>query len=133
MARKPWKPVDLPVIEDALGSGLTFELPSSHWPSWAQSSTQLQRLWVYCPDEETTITSSGTTAEIIGRLLTERYDPKDLPKPYNYNFHLLAESSAGGYLQSPPFRSSDPTHHSSAPPDWLESYESPFDEYEPTS
>jgi hypothetical protein len=122
---KAWKPVDMQSLDSILGSGQTCALPRAHWPGWTRSTTQLERLWIYCPDDETPITSHATTAGIIGRLLTERYDRKDQPKPYNYNFYFLAQSTSGEVFQSGPMRTVSPAHHSSAPPEWLDRYGPP--------
>ena len=115
-----WKPVEFGVVDGILGSNQTFRLEKAHWPSWAHCSTQMQRLWVYCPDQENSPAVPGTTANVVARLLTERYDSKDF-RSYNYNFYLISRSTDGRLYQSPPIRTSEPQHHSSAPPDWLES------------
>lgn len=119
-----WKNVELRVVETIVGSNQTFQLDETRWPSWANSSTQMQRLWIYCPDEENPLHIPGSTAKVVARLLTERYDSKD-PYPYNYNFYMIAESTDGWLYQSPPIRTTEPKHQSSEPPDWLESYGPP--------
>ena len=120
-----WKSIDLPVLERLVGSGQTYQLPSTSWPSWAHASTQFRRVWIYCPGPSNPLASTGTTAAIVGRILTERYDPKDHPRPFNYNFYLLTESTGGRAFQSGPIRTSDPLHHSSAPSTWLDTYGPP--------
>ena len=76
-------------------------------------------MWVYCPADP--MASTATTAAIVARILSERRDPKDR-KQYNYNYYLVAESSNGGFFQSPPFKTSDLDHHSSGPHSILDSY-----------
>ena len=120
-----WKEIDFPVVEELLGSNQTFGLDHNHWPDWAQSSTQMQRLWVYCPDDENELGVPGSTAKVVARLLTERYDTRDEPRPYNYNFYLFALSTDDRLFQSPPIRTTDPRHHSSDSPEWLDSYGPP--------
>jgi len=121
----PWKPVRLPILEKLVGSGQTYQLPTTNWPSWARTSTQLRRLWIYCPPTTAPLSSTATTAAIVARLLSERYDSKDAPRPYNYNFYLLAESTSGGAFQSGPIRTSEPPHHAADPTTWLDSYGPP--------
>jgi hypothetical protein len=120
-----WKQVQMPVVEELLGSNQTFGLDRADWPSWAQASTQMQRLWVFCPDDENAMGVPGSTAKVVARLLTERYDTKDDPRPYNYNFYLFAQSTDGRLFQSPPITTTDPRHHSTGPPQWLDLYGPP--------
>jgi hypothetical protein len=122
MSESVWEPLDNPSIE---GSGQTFVLPRQAWPAWAQRSTQFERLWIHCPDTEHPITSSETTAAVVARILTERFDHKDKPRPYNYNYYLIVKSTSGEVLQSGPLRTSDISRHSSQPPDVLDTYEPP--------
>ena len=124
MSTESWKQIRLPAFQGYAGSNETYELDRSHWPSWAHGSTQFERIFVYCPDYENQI-SSQTTASIVGRLLTERYDIKDQPKPYNYNFYMLVLSTGGQVYQSPPIVTSSPPHHSSEPASWLNAYGPP--------
>ena len=119
-----WKPVSLPAVEKLLNSNQTFELDRRHWPAWAQDSTQMERLWLYCPDEENSLTIPGSTSRAIARLLTERYDSKD-SRPFNYNFYLISQTTDGTLFQSRPIRTEDPPHHSTNPPSWLEAYGPP--------
>jgi hypothetical protein len=65
------------------------------------------------------------TTAIVGALLTERIDPKDKPKVFNYNFYLLAETTDGKLYQSLPIVPTDPKHHSSSPSTWLNSLGNP--------
>jgi hypothetical protein len=81
----------------------------------------MQRLWVYCPDDENPLNVPGSTVTVVMRLLTERYDPNDT-QPYNYNFYLFAKTTDGRLFQSPPIRTTDPPHQSSTPPQWLDAY-----------
>jgi len=120
-----WKPVDLPFLERIAGSGQSYLLPSTSWPPWATQSTQFRRILIYCPDAANPVPSTETTAAVIGRFLTERYDVKDLPKPFNYDFYLLVESTSGGAYQSAPIRAEVPAHHSSAPSTWFDGYGPP--------
>jgi hypothetical protein len=120
-----WKQVDFPVLDQVAGSGQSYLLPSTSWPKWAAGGTQFRRILIYCPDPANPLASTATTARIIGRLLTERFDPKDLPRPFNYDFYLLAESTSGRAFQSGPIAASEPAHHSSAPSTWLDGYGPP--------
>lgn len=120
-----WREVKFPVVSGLLSSNQTFRLEPNHWPAWAHSSTQMQRIWVHCPDAENPIGVPGSTATVVARLLTERNDPKDVPETYNYNFYLYAQSTDGRLFQSPPIRTSDPKHRSTAPPEWLNAYGPP--------
>ena len=105
--------------------GETYALPSEHWPTWGHSSTQFERMWLYCPDADNPVTSKETTAAVVGRLMTERHDVKDEPRPYNYNFYLVVESTDGRAFQSGPMRTSDVSHHSSQPHAILDGYDPP--------
>ena len=118
-----WTPLDLPAFDKIRGSTQTYQLPRPSWPRWAQDSTQMQRLWVYCPP--TPISSTVTTAAVVGRFLTERFDRKDHPHSFNYNYYLLAESTAGRIFQSGPLLSTDPPHHSTGPAPSLDAYGPP--------
>lgn len=120
-----WKQVEFPAVQPIIGSNQTFRLELPRWPPWAQHSTQMQRLWVYCPDEENAIAVPGSTATVLARILSERHDAKDEPRPYNYNFYLFAQTTDGRLFQSPPIRTSLPPHHSSEPPAWLDAYGPP--------
>jgi hypothetical protein len=120
-----WKPVDLPGFERLAGSDQSYSLPRDQWPRWAANSTKFTRLVVYCPAATNPIASMLTTAPIIGRILTERLDPKDAPEIYNHNLYLLAQTSEGKVYQSPPLVPSEPKHRSSAPSTWFDSYGPP--------
>ncbi len=115
-----WAQVDIPAIEPLISSNQTVGLDPVHWPGWAQGSTQMNRLWVYCPDDENAPSVPGSTVKVVARLLTERVDQKDAPEIYNYNFYMIAESSDGRYFQSPPIKTTDPPHRSTAPAQWLD-------------
>lgn len=119
-----WKPVDFEAVEPLLSSNQTFQVDRAQWPAWAQESTQMQRLWVYCPDADSPIQPAGVNATVVARALAERYDSKDT-KPYNYNFHLFALSTDGHLYQSPPIRTTLPAHHETTPPGWLDAYGPP--------
>src|SRR5258706_13747185 len=101
MADISWTPLDLPVFDQVRNSTQTFQLPREKWPTWAKRSTQMQRIWIYCPPSG--LASTATTAAVVGRILTERFDRNDQPGPFNYNYYLLAEST-GGVFQSEPLR-----------------------------
>lgn len=120
-----WRRVDFQAIDPIVSSTETFSLQRGQWPPWAQPLDQMERLWVYCPDAENAPAVPGSTATVVARILTERYDEKDHPKPYNYTFYLIAQGRNGGYHQSPPIRTSDPEHHSSGPAEWLDAYGPP--------
>ena len=120
-----WKRIDLPILNELIGSGQSYALPSSHWPSWARGEQQFRRIAIYCPDPTQSLASTATTARVIGRLLTERYDPKDLPEPFNYNFYLLTQTTRGEIFQSGPIPTTDPLHHSGSASTWLDTYGPP--------
>ena len=122
---KRWKPADFPVVQDLISSNETFQLDQQHWPPWANASTQMRRLWIYCPDEENQQHVPGSTTTMIARLLTEREDQKDAPQVYNYNFYMYAQATDGSIYQSPPIRTNLPPHRSSEPPEWLDAYGPP--------
>ncbi len=67
------------------------------------------------------IPSISTTAAHVGRLLSERYDPKD-EKPYNYNWYAVVETPDGTLYQSGPHRDVDFGHQLKSPPGFLSSY-----------
>ena len=114
MGSMKWKQVELPALQPLLKSDQTTLLPSTSWPAWARESTQVKRLWAYCPKNPGTIPSTHTTVAVVARLLAERYDHKDA-KPWNYNYYLLLQSTDGRIFQSPPLRTTDLDHHSSGP------------------
>ena len=118
-----WTPLDLPIYNTIRGSTQTFYLARESWPQWARDTTQMRRLWVYCPG--TPSPSTATTAAVVGRILTERFDRKDHPSSYNYNYYLIAESTSGVAFQSGPLRTTDPPHHSTGPADSLDAYQAP--------
>ena len=124
MSEISWKALDLPSFRELQGSTQTYSLPREKWPRWAQESTQMRRLWIYCPPVGT-LMSTATTAAIVGRILTERFDRKDDPLSFNYNYHLLAESTGGLVFQSGPMRTTDPPHHSADPSTSLDAYGPP--------
>ena len=109
-----WKRVEIPEIQPLLGSGQTVLLPTTGWPKWAHDSTQFERIWAYCPGTSAGLPSTYTTATVVARLLTERFDRKD-ERPYNHNYHLLVKTSDGAFYQSPPLRTTDIDHHTSTP------------------
>jgi hypothetical protein len=119
-----WKRVDLPFLDGVVGSGQTYLLPSEQWPEWARGNPQFRRIAVYCPDPASPLASTATTAAVIARMITERYDERDWPKPYNYNAYLVVESTRGDVYQSEPIRPAAPPHHSSGST-WLDGLEPP--------
>ena len=116
-----WTPLD-PTFNLVRNSTQTYALPRKTWPDWARRSTQMRRLLIYCPPGG--IASTATTANVVGRILTERFDAKDDPRPWNYNYYLLAETTRGVF-QSGPLRTTNPPHHSSGPPPDLDAYGGP--------
>jgi hypothetical protein len=120
-----WKPIEFEQFENYRDSGETAVLPSSYWPTWAKEKPQYKRIVIQCPSSSTPLVSIESTAQIIAKLITERYDEKDHPKPYNYNFHILVESTNGSILQSGPIKTTNPPHHLSSPSTWLNELEPP--------
>ncbi len=120
-----WKRIDFPIFDKLVGSGQTYALPTTSWPTWARGEAHFRRILIHCPEAGKPLASTRTTAGVIGRLLTERYDPKDLPKPFNYNFYLLTQTTGGQVFQSEPIPTTDPLHHSESASTWFNSYEPP--------
>ncbi len=61
-------------------------------------ANQVQRLWVYALASGESIPSVETTAEHVARLISERYDPKDVA-PWNYDWYAVVESPDGRLFQ----------------------------------
>ena len=120
-----WKRIEFPIFNELVGSGQTYDLPTTSWPSWARGQGQFRRILIHCPEADKPLAPTMTTAAVIGRLLTERYDLKDLPKPFNYNFYLLTETTRGELFQSAPIPTTDPLHHSASASTWFNSYGPP--------
>jgi hypothetical protein len=119
-----WKPIDLQALKSIQGSTELRELSRQNWPSWAGDSTQFNRILAYSTSPTTG--STAPTTAVVARLLTERIDSKDWPQVYNYNFYLIAETTAGQLFQSGPIVSTDPMHRSSAPSTWFNTLGSPL-------
>ncbi len=102
------------------------ELSRVNWPGWAAESTQFNRILAYSRHAESDLQSSSASTGILGALMTERIDPKDAPRIFNYNIYLIAETIDGRLFQSPPIRPTDPAHHSSSPSTWFDGLGSPL-------
>jgi hypothetical protein len=113
MLGKIWTPIDFPFLGADLPTTQICEIPQSSWPAWAVGSRQFTGFWVHLPTS-TEYKATMTTAAVIAKLITERYDHKD-EAPWNYNYHLIARTTDGNYLQSGPLKTTDIDHHSSAP------------------
>jgi len=121
-----WKPFD-GKLEALSSSGQFSEVPRSHWPAWAAQGNQFKRIGVFGLQQASTSLQASlpSVASVVALLLTERLDPKDAPKDYNYNFYVVAESTDGSLYQSGPIISTDPRHHSSSPSTWFNALSSP--------
>lgn len=120
-----WKQIDLPILSSVELTTDVIELARAQWPDWAANSPQFQRILAYRPHPVSRLSSTSPSAEVLAALLTERVDPKDNPKSFNYNFYLIAKTTEGSLFQSPPIASTDPTHHSSLPSTWFNNLGSP--------
>ena len=115
-----WKPID-GSFESLAGTTEVVDLPRKQWPTWAWQSTQLNRIGVYALPAGSLPGVTLRTTGVVRALLTERIDPKDSPKVYNYNLYTVAETTDGKLFQSPPMIPADLQHHSSSPSTWLNS------------
>ncbi|MCX4188350.1 hypothetical protein [Methylophaga sp. OBS4] len=117
-----WTSLDFPAISSIRRSTMPTKLPRDKWPAWASSSTQFNRILSYpFIPAEVKLESTLPSSIIAATLLTERIDIKDKPKVYNYNIYLMAESTDGKLYHSPPIRTTNPSHHSTAPSTWFDS------------
>jgi hypothetical protein len=89
-----WTRLDQQILLPLLQSGQTYELAPSERPRWAQGHHQFLRFFAYSVAPGESLPSVGTTGEVVGRLLSERYDKKD-EAPYNYNWYWIVQSSPG--------------------------------------
>jgi hypothetical protein len=95
-------------------SGCTRELARSQWPPWARGAHQVQRIFAYGIAPSTSAPSNTTTSELVGRLVSERYDKKD-SDPYNYDWYAVVQVKNGALLQSGPHKDVDFGHHLAQP------------------
>lgn len=110
-----WKQIDLPVLSSVELTTDVIELACAQWPGWAANSPQFHRIFAYRSHPASPLSSTSPSTGALAVLLTERVDPKDYPKSFNYNLYLIAETTDGSLFQSPPIVSTDPTYHSSLP------------------
>lgn len=120
-----WKEIHLPVLRSIELTTDSIELDRAQWPRWAADNLQFRRIFAYSPHSASPLSSTSPSTGIFAALLTERLDPKDCPKSYNYNLYLVSETTDGRLFQSPPKVPSDPTHHSSSPSTWFVNLGSP--------
>ena len=113
MPRLRWTETAFPILDSAFLTTQMFELDRSFWPQWATRSTQFERMWVFTPISSQ-IPGGMSTAQVVGKLLTERFDQKD-DNPFNYNYYIILRTTEGKYLQSSPIKTTDIDHHSSSP------------------
>jgi hypothetical protein len=109
-SRARWAQLPQQPFAEVAASGCTYELPRRDWPLWAQRTSQVQRVLIYSLGPGEAQPSVCTTATVVARLLSERYDPKD-EAPYNYNWYFVVRSSDGQLYQSGPSRDVDFGHH----------------------
>lgn len=115
-----WKPIDLSVLRSTELTTSGCELSRSQWPNWA-NEPPFRRIAAFSGS-----LSGSASTSIIASLLTERLDPEDYPKEFNYNLYLIAETTDGRLFQSPPIIPSEPKHHSSSPSTWFNNLGSPL-------
>jgi len=120
-----WKPIDRTVFDSFRLTTEFREVPREHWPAWASGSTNFIRIGVRATPIESQMHATLPSVGVFAALLTERIDPKDYPKVYNCNIHLIAESTDGMLYQSGPIIPTEPAHHSSSPSTWFNSLGSP--------
>ena len=115
---RDWVQINFPSFQSIRQSGCTHELGRPYELSWANKAEQVERVFIYALAPGETIPSVATTAEHVGWLLSERYDPKDA-KPWNYNWYAVVQASSGDLYQSGPHRDIDFGHHLDRPPEFL--------------
>lgn len=120
-----WKQIDLPTFSSVELTTDACELSRAQWPSWAANNSRFNRIVAYCQYPTGKPSSTSPSSGGLTVLLTERIDPKDHPKVFNYNIYLVAETTDGRLFQSPPIIPTDPTHHSSSPSTWFTNLGSP--------
>jgi len=119
-----WKQVELSAVEVVGGTTQVYQLPKKQWPKWANSSLQMNRLWICTSNPDSRFQEIREKTNIVAYLITERSDAKD-DLPFNFNVYLIAESTDGRLYQSPPIPTIDPAHHSSGASTWLENCDPP--------
>lgn len=125
-SRGSWTPVELPILTTIQLTTEAQELSRVNWPAWATRSSQFNRILVYWDKPGSELQAASTSTGTLTALLTERLDPKDAPKIFNYNLYLIAQTTDGRLFQSPPIRPSNPAHHSSSPSTWFDELGSPL-------
>lgn len=120
-----WKEIVLPVLRSIELTTGGIELDRDQWPHWAADNPKFRRILAYSPHSASPLSSTLPSAGALAALLTERLDPRDYPKSYNYNYYLIAEATDGRLFQSRPKVPSDPSHHSSSPSTWFDNLGSP--------
>jgi hypothetical protein len=108
--KESWTPIHSAVVLPILSSGLTYELQSGEQPTWAREAKQFLRFFAYGLAPGESAPSFRTTNQVVGRLLSERHDPKD-EAPFNYNWYWVVQSSDGSFYHSGPHRDVDFGHH----------------------
>jgi hypothetical protein len=121
-----WIQIELKALDDIRASTDIQELSREKWPSWAKSSTKFNRVLAYSHLPDTKLSTLSASTGIVATLLTERIDPKDAPRIYNYNFYLIVETRDGRHFQSSPIVPKDPSHQSSSPSTWFDKLGSPL-------
>jgi hypothetical protein len=114
MSKRDWTELSATAFAPIIGSGNTRELLRNDWPAWAQNAPQVQRLWIYGLATNETIPSLQTTAKVVARLVTERFDAGDR-EPNNYNWYAVVKITDDRYLQSGPHNNIDFGHHLAQP------------------
>ncbi len=120
-----WTHIDPAILRSIQTTTDARELSRTNWPHFAAESTKFNRIVVLSFPADSTLCSTSRSTGILATLLTERIDPKDAPNIYNYNRHLIAETTDGQAYLSPPMKTTDPLHHSSSPSTWFDGLGSP--------
>jgi hypothetical protein len=71
-------------------------------------------MWAYHLAPGETASSSQTSAQVVARVISQRYDSKDT-QPFNYDWYAIVQGSDGAFYHSGPHKNVDFGHHRSAP------------------
>ena len=123
-----WTIIESTTLNEIRDSTNVQELSHEKWPAWAQSNTKFKRILFYSRQSGKSLSTVSLPSGYVdlGELWTERIDPKDSPRIYNYNYYLIAETTTGELFQSSPKIPKNPEHHSSSPSTWFDKLGSPL-------
>jgi len=114
MSKRDWTPIEAAFFDKVAGSGCSYDIPDGERP-FQFTAPQFSRLLLYAARADESALSAQTTATMYGRLVTQRYDPKDYPEVWNYNWHLLVRAANGMYFMSRPRTDMDFSHWMAEP------------------